>query len=107
MDDSAGGNASGSVLREDVIAEPFLLGVFRQARGEPFRLQIEHGAVAAAERDELIVAAQLHDPALLQHTDAVGLSHRGEPVRHQNRGAVAGLWTWTLSTSRPPPCPPR
>ncbi len=36
---------------------------------ETLRLEIEHGAVAAAERYQFIVRADLDDPPALEHTD--------------------------------------
>src|SRR5262245_60690849 len=47
---------------------------------EPAGLELEHRAVAAAPGHELVVAAQLDHPTGLQHTDAVGVAHGGEPV---------------------------
>src|SRR5712691_8542581 len=52
---------------EDVIHHAFLLF----ARAEALGLQVEHGPVASAEFDELVVRSQLHNFAVLQHTDAV------------------------------------
>src|SRR6266550_2531871 len=86
MDDSAGG--SGSIARsrsgEDVICRALLL-----ARGaEALRLQIEHRPVATRERHELLMCAELDDPAVLQYADAIGMAHRGEAMRDQDGRAM-------------------
>ena len=57
---------------------------------EAGRLHVEHRAVAAAEGHQLLVAAQLDHPAVLDHADAVGQPHGREPVGHEDRRAVAG-----------------
>src|SRR4051812_33671373 len=50
--------------------------LIREAR----RLQVEHRPIATAERDELVVAAQFDDLALLDDADAIGQAHGREPV---------------------------
>ena len=70
---------------EDVIGRPLLV----LGRAEALRLQIEHRAVAAALRHQLVVRAELDDAAVLEHADAVGVAHRGEAVRDEDRRAVA------------------
>ena len=60
------------------------------AEGEPLRLELEHRAVAPALGHELVVRAELDDPAVLEHADAVDVSHGGEAVRHEDRRAVPG-----------------
>ena len=44
--------------------------------------------VAAAERQQLIVAALLRDAPVLEHDDAVGVADRREPVRDDERRAA-------------------
>ena len=44
-------------------------------------------AIRAVHRDQLGVAAALHHRAVLQHQDAVGADHAGQPVRQDQRGA--------------------
>src|SRR5713226_8029461 len=80
MDDSAGG--SGSIVPgvrsrsgEDVIRRALL---FRN--DEALRLQIEHRPVTPAERHQLVVRAELDDPAVLEHADAIGMADRGEAM---------------------------
>src|SRR5690349_20156769 len=86
MDDSAGGSASLFVRTsgEDVITLAFL--VFA---AEPLRLQFEHRPVAAVERHQLLMRAELDDPPLLQHADAVDVAHRRKAMRNEDRRAVA------------------
>ena len=55
---------------------------------EARRLEVEHRAVAAAERHQLVVGAELDDPAVLDHADAVGAAHGREPVRDEDRRAA-------------------
>src|ERR1019366_5053170 len=76
IDDSAGG--SGSMARsrsgENVIRRALLA-----VRGvEALRLQIEHRPIAPAMRHQLVVRAELDDPAVLEHADAIGLADGGE-----------------------------
>src|SRR5207302_9371184 len=89
MDDSAGG--SGSIARsrlgEDVIRRAFLLAW----GAEPLRLQIEHRSIASAERHKLVMRAELNDPAVLQHTDTIGMADRGEAMRDQDGCAMPRL----------------
>src|SRR5262245_34322736 len=80
IDDSAGG--SGPIASEDVIGRVLL--------GEALRLQVEHGAVAAAARHQLVVGAELDDAAVLEHADAVGVADGGEAMRDEDGGALPG-----------------
>src|SRR5438105_12192022 len=57
---------------------------------EPPGLELEHRPVAAAERHQLVVRAQLDDAAALQHADAVGVAYGREPVRDEERRRAAG-----------------
>src|ERR1700722_3061177 len=86
IDDSAGG--SGSIARsrsgENVIRRALL--VARDV--EALRLQIEHGPIAPGERHELIVRAELDDPALLNHANTVGVADRREAMRNQDGSAM-------------------
>src|SRR5712691_7335127 len=79
------GNAGGrsSTLRATFLTRPFgsdedvihhTLLLF--ARTEALRLHVEHGPVAPTQFDQLVVAPQLDDFAVLQHTDPVRVSHR-------------------------------
>src|SRR3954451_23710099 len=91
MDESAGG--SGSMGRsaatapsdEDVIRRALLRLIAR----ETLRLHVEHRPIPAASGHELFVRAELDDAAMLQHADAVGVTHRREPMRDQDGGAPA------------------
>src|SRR5437899_2740381 len=79
MEDIAGGRS----LVEDIKARSFLYIAFKSGG-----LQLEHGSVAAAGCHQLLVSAQFSNPAVLEHADAVGMAHRREAVRDQNRGGV-------------------
>src|SRR5581483_12314533 len=88
MAGSAGGRPSALGARrgsEDVIR--LALPAFS---AEALRLQVEHRAVASAERHELVVRAELDHAPLLEHADAIRMADGGEPVRNQDRRAVAG-----------------
>src|SRR5258706_12783462 len=63
----------------------FTEGFFAETRG----LQCEHGVVPAAGGYQLIVRAELDHLAMFQDANAVGMTHRREPVRNQNRCSVA------------------
>src|SRR5579884_364657 len=65
------------------VIEPSL---FVAGGGEPTGLQIEHGPVPAAGGDELVVGAELHDPAVFENADAVGPTDSGEAVGDQDGG---------------------
>src|SRR4051812_7461805 len=85
IDDSAGGSGPGPAAwsAEDVI------GRARFVLGETLRLQVEHRAVSAAERDQLVVRAELDDAAALEHADTVRMAHGRKPMRDEDRRAVA------------------
>ena len=55
---------------------------------EALRLQVEHRPVAAALRHQLVVRAELDDPAVLEDADAIGLADGREAVRDQDGRAV-------------------
>src|SRR4030095_10463878 len=76
-----------SFLGEDVMRHALLVGRLAEA----LRLQVEHRAIPATQRHELIVAPKLDDPAVLQHADAVGEPNGRESMRDQNRGTVRRL----------------
>ena len=59
------------------------------AAAETLRLQIEHRAIAPAERHQLVVRAELDDPAVLEHADAIGMAHGREAMRDEDGRAVA------------------
>ena len=71
---------------EDVISSPVLVFL----RGEALRLEVEHGPVAPAERHQVVMGPELDDTAALEHADAIGMTHRREPMGDENRGA--GEW---------------
>ena len=48
-------------------------------------------AVAPAQRHQLVVAAELDHPAVLEHADAVGVPDGREAVRDEDRGARRGV----------------
>src|SRR5262245_34779956 len=81
----------GTSSAERVIDDVLLFVVGRPTFGEALRLQVEHRPIAPAAVHQLFVAAELHDGAVLDHADAVGLSDGREPVRDQHRRAVARL----------------
>ena len=47
-----------------------------------------HRVVQALALEQFVVRARLDDAAALQHVDAVGVHHRRQPVRDQNRDRV-------------------
>ena len=59
-----------------------------QRRWSGLKLQSCEAGVHAAVRHQLGVRALFHQPAVVQHHDAVGLLHRGQAVRDDQRGAV-------------------
>ena len=71
------GNAGGSgsmrarVSDEDVIVLPFLVFI-----AESLCLQIEHRAIAAILRHQLVVRAELDNLAVLEHADAIRVTNR-------------------------------
>src|SRR5207248_8149916 len=81
IEENAGGRSSPDLRAgrrppgsgEDVINCSF---VFRNR--EAFCLQIEHRAIPAAFRHQLIVRAQFDHTAMLEHTDAIGVSDGGK-----------------------------
>src|ERR1700736_1917987 len=98
IDDSAGG--SGSIARsrsgEDVIRRALL--VVRNV--ESLRLQIEHGPIAPDERHQLVVRAELDDPAVLEHADTIGMADCREAMRDQNGGAMPSRREQTIEDLR-------
>src|SRR6185437_12313949 len=90
MDWSAGGRGSsvGSVLAEGVIKKASGGHALLLGKMEALGLQIKHGTVAAPQSHQLIVRAQLHHPALLQHANAVGMADGGKAMRDEDSGAV-------------------
>src|SRR5581483_2905399 len=89
IDESAGGSGSmaGRASGEDVIRRALLI-VWRV---EALRLQLEHRAIAPAERHQFVVRPELDDPAALENTDPIRVAHGRETVRDQDRRAVARL----------------
>src|SRR4029077_11370356 len=92
IEDNAGGSGSivpdvpGARSRsgEDIICLALLL--FWDV--EPLRLQIEHGPIATGERHQLVVRAELNDPAVFEHADTIGMADCGETMRDQDGRAV-------------------
>src|SRR6267378_2857455 len=82
IEDNAGG--SGSIIPtlsrsgEDVIGCALLVGDV-----ETLGLHVEHGPVAPAQRHQLVMRAQLDDPAMFEDANPVGMADRGEPMRDQ------------------------
>src|SRR5215210_4901910 len=68
-----------------------LFGGFRSFLDDPFRgLAVPQVGVQTAPVKQLLVCAELRHPAVLEHGDSVGFNHRGQAVRDDDRGAVAG-----------------
>src|SRR5881628_419046 len=82
IEESAGGRRSG----EEIVSG----SLFVRGGAEPFGLQVEHRAIAPALRHQLVVGAQLDNPAVLEHTDAVGVTHSRKPMRDQDRRRPTG-----------------
>src|ERR687897_154526 len=94
MDDNAGGSGSiaRSRLREDVIRRALLIAWCR----ESLCLQVEHRSIASAERDQLVVRAQLHHAAVLQHADTIRMAHGREAMRDEDGRALPGRGEQTV-----------
>src|SRR5215210_5113274 len=92
MDGSAGGKPSPCATApwRELSGEDVIDGSLLVLRREALGLEIEHRPVAAAERHQLLMGAELDHPAVLQHTDAVGMAHRREAVRDEDGRAVPG-----------------
>lgn len=54
----------------------------------PAGLEPEQLRVPAVDADQLVMAALLDQAALVQHVDAVDVTHVGQPVRDQYNGPV-------------------
>src|SRR5262245_43857142 len=85
IDGRAGGSGSMAGSGEDIEGHPLL--VFRGV--EPLGLQVEHGSIAAPFRHQLVVRSELDHFPMFEHADPVGVTHGGESMRNQDRGAVA------------------
>src|SRR6185295_9110140 len=87
IEEIAGGSGSipcsAGFLGEDVISDSLL---FR--RLEPLCLQIEHGSIAAAQRHQLVVRAELDHTSLFQDANSVGLTDSGKAMRNQDSSAM-------------------
>src|SRR4029453_1993322 len=81
-----GEGAGGSRSAEDAI--PASLLILRS--GESLGLELEHRAIASSERHQLVVRTELDHAALLEHTNAIRVSHGRETVRDEDRGALPG-----------------
>ena len=87
IDDRAGGRSASPGrpdLGEDVIGLTLLI----LGADESLRLQVEHRSIAAALGHQLVVRPKLHNFALFEHANAVGLADGGETVRDEDRGAL-------------------
>ncbi len=58
--------------------------------GEAGGLHGEHLGVAAARREQLVVAAELGDAPLVEHGNPLGAADGGEPVRDDHRSQAGG-----------------
>src|SRR5918993_1877597 len=68
-----------------------LFGGLRRFLDHPLGgLAVPEVCVQTAPLKQLLVRAELRNPAVLQHGDAVGANHRGQAVGNDDRGAVAG-----------------
>src|SRR5262245_38729757 len=89
IDDTAGGRSSGTTAAatrsEDVIRH----ALFAFHGPEALGLQVEHRAVASTLRHELVVGAELDDPAMLDDADAIGVADGREAMRDEDGRAVA------------------
>src|ERR1700689_1201361 len=87
---SAGCPAVTASASAEDIEDPLLLAFLWCPSRKALCLQREHRFVTAALGHELVVVAELSHDAVLYHGDPVGVAHRREPVRYQDRGAVPG-----------------
>src|SRR5208337_1527183 len=78
------GSAAGSFSLEDIE-----LGSRLTIVTESRSLQVKHRPVAATGRHQLLVGAEFDHLALLEYTDAIGMTDRREAVRDQNRGDMS------------------
>src|SRR5512138_2337686 len=85
MDGSAAGRSS--LLAEDVMRHALLVRRLAEALG----LQVEHRAIAATERNELIMRPELDDLSVLQHADPVGQADGRESMGDQDGCTPRGL----------------
>lgn len=58
--------------------------------GVPAGLQGVHAGVPATGGRQRVVGAGLHDPAVIEHDDPVGLAYRRQPVGDQHDGPAGG-----------------
>src|SRR6516164_351016 len=91
IDRNAGGSLSPSfravpaLSGEDIVRGSFLLF----GRGEALGLHVEHRPVTSAFGHQFVMRAQLDDPPMFEHANAVCVPHGGKPVRNENRCALA------------------
>src|SRR5205085_5628709 len=57
---------------------------------EPPGLQEEHAGIAPACTQQLVMGSLLYDTASVEHYDAVGAAHRGEPMRDEDGSEAVG-----------------
>src|SRR6266478_521997 len=98
IEDSAGG--SGAIARsgKDVIGGA--LPVFRDVKA--LRLQIEHLPITPGSAHQLVVRAELNDPATLEHADTIGLADGREAMRNQDGRAMPCRGEQTIEDLRFP-----
>lgn len=87
MEERAGGSGSIAFFPsgEDFIVRP--LFSFRNMKA--LSLQVEHGSIPSSKAHQFLMRSEFDHMPLLKNTDAIRLAHGREPVRDQDRGAVA------------------
>src|SRR6185369_3008512 len=78
IDESAGGSGAIVSAARSRSGEDFIRCTLLLRDVEALRLQIEHRPIAPGQRHQLVVRAELDDPAVLEHADAIGMTHGGE-----------------------------
>src|SRR4051812_26958564 len=61
--------------------------------GGATRSSMEHLAIGAVDRQELIMRAALHRQPLVEHDDLVAIAYRAQAMRHNDAGAAASPQT--------------
>src|ERR1700722_18163259 len=86
IDERAGG--SGAITSRSRSGEDVICGSLLFRDVEALGLQIEHRPIAPGQRHQLIMRAELDDPAVLQHADTIGMADRGEAMRDEDSCAM-------------------